>query len=146
MYEFLNNIINFNSFIFFFNLLFFGIGMAFVEDYLFLFIINKLNGNVSLCGLTVTIMVFIGEVPIFYNSDYLLNKIGILGLLFISHISYSIRVIGYTLLPLNNKNTSYFILLLEPLHGFTYAGMWIAWIECVARMIQIKLQGTMQGI
>ena len=119
--------------------------MSFVENYLFLFLIQKLDAPVYLCGLTITVMV-LGEVPIFRASNWLLKKIGILGLLWLSHAAYIIRVFGYTLLPHGERKYSYFILLLEPLHGLTYAGMWLASVEYGARIVPTHLQGTMQGL
>ena len=119
--------------------------MSFVETYLFLFLLERLDGPVYLCGLTITVMV-IGEVPVFAASNFLLKKIGILGMLLISHVAYAVRVFGYTMLPEHNEHYSYFILLLEPLHGLTYAGMWLASIEYGARMVPTHLQGTMQGL
>ena len=136
---------NLNGVVFFVNLILFGIAMSFVEEYLFLFLLRKLDARVFLCGLTITMMVS-GEVPMFKASNWLLKKIGIAGLLFISHIAYVVRVFGYTLLPQHEEKYSYFVLLLEPLHGLTFAGMWIASVEYGARIVPKHLRATMQGL
>ena len=142
---------SFNSLIFFSNLLIFGICMAFVEEYLFLFIMNKdygLNAPEFLCGLTIVAMV-IGELIIFYFSHNLLNKVGIRGMLFLSHLAYVTRVYGYSVLPhLTNHdaNKSYFVLLLEPLHGLTFAAMWTASVEYGRNLSDTRFGGTIQGL
>ena len=85
-----------------------------------------------------------GELIIFYHSKYLLNKIGIIGLILLSHLSYAFRVIMYTLIPHYNE-WSYLFLIIEPLHGFTFAGRWIACTEYCSRISPIHLKSTMIG-
>eukprot|EP01084_Bolivina_argentea_P099057 178055_1 len=141
---FRKNVCTSYGFLFFMNLLLFGICMAFVESYLFLFLINYFHATTILCGCTVAAMV-LGELPMFYNSKWLINNIGILGLLSIAHIAYVIRVFGYTLLP-QKQEYSWFVLLLEPLHGLTFGGMWIASVEYGSKLAPPSMQGTMQGL
>ena len=63
----------------------------------------------------------VAEMPIFYFSKLLLTKLGVPLLLMLAHLAYIIRAWGYTLLPRNPRD-AWYILLLEPLHGFTFAG------------------------
>eukprot|EP01084_Bolivina_argentea_P166590 289199_1 len=90
-------------------------------------------------------MMVLGEVPIFYWSKWLLDKIGIIGLLSIAHVAYVVRCVAYTMLP-QTRYYSWFILLIEPLHGLTYGGMWIASVEYGSKLAPKSMQGTMLGM
>mgnify|MGYP003389793642 CR=1 FL=1 len=104
--------------------------MALVATYLFGFITSKtgdggLNGSYLLCGVAEWIT-GIFELPIYFYSEYLLKKFGNDALLILSMTSYVIRVFGYTYL---NHDRMWYILCLEILHGFTYAGFNIAALD-----------------
>eukprot|EP01083_Nonionella_stella_P071668 192664_1 len=142
--QFKRNVCSLHGLIFLGNLLIFGICMAFVENYLFLFLIDYFDSNEFVCGLTIVVMVC-GEVPMFHWSEYFLNKIGIIGLLSLAHLAYVLRCVGYTLLP-QTPYYAWFILLIEPLHGLTFAGMWIASVEYGSKLAPFTMQGTMQGL
>ena len=129
--------------IFIIDLFIFGIVHAFVQSSLFIYLLNEFNATQYLCGLTVLSMIC-GELIIFYFSKWFLTRFGIIGLLMISHISYAIRVIIYTFIP-KTMTFSYLFLGIEPLHGFTFAGMWIASIEYASRISPIYLKATIIG-
>ena len=131
-------VIMFNS-----DLFIFGIAHAIVGQSLFIYLLNEFNATEYLCG-TVIMSMIIGELIIFYFSKYLLIKIGIIGLLLLSHLSYIFRVICYTFIP-HYQLYTYLFLLIEPLHGFTFAGMWIASIEYASRISPYYLKATMIG-
>eukprot|EP01084_Bolivina_argentea_P209288 356527_1 len=139
-----------NNIVIIFNidLFIFGIAHAFVQQALFIYLLNVFNATKYLCGLTIFSMIS-GELIIFYFSEHLLKKIGIIGLLGIAHFSYAFRVILYTVIP-HYRSWSYLFLLLEPLHGFTFAGMWIASVEYGSRISPLHLKattiGTIKGI
>ena len=144
--EFRQNISNFHSFLFLCNLFICGFGTSIVENFLFLFLTEYFNASAFLCGLTLVCMVA-GEIPIFYYCKYLINKVGLIGLLSLSHFAYFIRVYMYTLLPRrDNGKYAWYILLIEPLHGLTFAGLWIASVEYGSRITPKHLKGTMQGL
>ena len=86
-----------------------------------------------------------GEAPMFGYSKLFLDKIGLIGLLTISHIAYIVRVFIYTILP-QEKDKAWYILFVEPLHGLTFAGMWMASVEYGSKFAPPNLQGTMQGL
>lgn len=130
--------------LFFVNLLLFGIAASLLENYLFLFLLEEFDATTVLCGLTIAVMC-IAEMPVFYWSEVLIDKIGILGLLSLAHCAYIVRCVGYTLLP-QSRYYSWFILFIEPLHGITYAGMWVASVEYGARLAPQSLRATMQGL
>eukprot|EP01084_Bolivina_argentea_P163491 284416_1 len=142
--EFTANINNMHSFLFFANLFVCGIGTALVENFLFLFLTEYFGASDLLCGLTLVCMVS-GEVPVFHFSKYLIEKVGLIGLMGISHFAYFVRVLGYSFLP-QNATDVWFILFIEPLHGLTFAGMWIASIEYGSRITPNHLKGTMLGL
>jgi len=91
-------------------------GTSIVENLVFLFFTQSLGSSNFVCGLSVVITV-IFEVPIFSYSEYLLKKLGYFYMVLISCVCYSIRVVGYTLIP---HGSSSYILFLEPLHGLTF--------------------------
>jgi len=90
-------------------------GTSIVEFLSFEYFTSQLQASPSLNGWTVLVTV-IFEVPIFHYAGTLERRIGYIKMLMISMLSYSTRVIGYTLVP-----EAWMILLLEPLHGVTYA-------------------------
>eukprot|EP01062_Namystynia_karyoxenos_P053238 TRINITY_DN43021_c0_g1_i1.p1 TRINITY_DN43021_c0_g1~~TRINITY_DN43021_c0_g1_i1.p1 ORF type:complete len:549 (+),score=175.27 TRINITY_DN43021_c0_g1_i1:152-1648(+) len=110
-----------------------GACIGVVERLLFIYVENDLGGNTTLCGLIVLVTV-IPELPIFHNAEAIMNRLGIQWCLALSYLSYAIRVAGYTFL---HSDTRYYILLLELLHGSTFALMWVSAVER-ARLIALN--------
>jgi predicted MFS family arabinose efflux permease len=98
-----------------------GAGMATVERLLFLYLVNDLQASTLLCGLSVGVNVLF-ELPIFWYASKFMAVFGHDGLFMISMICFVIRVYGYTLLT---PATKWAVLLLEVLHGITFACFWI---------------------
>jgi MFS family permease len=98
-----------------------GAGMATVERLLFLYLVNDLQASTLLCGLSVGVNVLF-ELPIFWYASKFMAVFGHDGLFMISMICFVIRVYGYTLLT---PATKWAVLLLEILHGITFACFWI---------------------
>jgi len=119
-----------------------GAAMSLVDSFLFVYLQNDLSASTKLCGTTVGVTV-IFEIPIFYYSKWLLSHVGHDMLFIISMIAYSTRVFGYTLLT---KDTVYWILPLEILHGVTYACMWIASVDFACRVSPAEWSTTVQAI
>ena len=55
------------------------------------------------------------EIPIFAYSRWLLDHVGVSGLLIIAQLAYSSRVAVYSIV-----HDPWLVLLVEPLHGVTY--------------------------
>eukprot|EP00980_Cylindrotheca_fusiformis_P031065 scaffold25784_cov152-Cylindrotheca_fusiformis.AAC.1 len=99
-----------------------GAGMATVERLLFLYLVNDLQASTLLCGLSVGVNVLF-ELPIFWYASKFMALFGHDGLFIIAMICFVVRVYGYTLLT---PDTKWLILLLEIMHGVTFACFWIA--------------------
>jgi MFS family permease len=98
-----------------------GAGMATVERLLFLYLVNDLQASTLLCGLSVGVNVLF-ELPIFWYASKFMAVFGHDGLFMISMTCFVIRVYGYTLLT---PATKWAVLLLEVMHGITFACFWI---------------------
>ncbi len=102
-------------------------GMAVVESLVFLFF-TFLGGSNTMCGMTVALTVLC-EIPIFFLAPQLLQRMSCEALLVLAACSYIIRVVGYSLIPTGHV---FLVLLLEPLHGITYACFQTSTVHFVA--------------
>ena len=103
----------------------FGMAIGVVERLLFLYVIDDLGGDTTLCGLIVFVS-SVCNIPVFQNAGYLLERLGHDRLMMVSQLCYCTRVAGYTFL---REDTRYWILALETLHGFCFATLWVAAVE-----------------
>lgn len=113
-----------------------GAAMATVERLLFLYLVNDLYASTLLCGLSVGVNVLF-ELPIFWYASSILNYLGSDGMFLVSMICFSIRVFGYTLLT---PSTKWWILVLESMHGVTFATFWIVTTD-VSKVLIDKSKG-----
>jgi MFS family permease len=81
--------------------------------------------------------------PIFHYSQYLLKAMGHDALFMSAMLAYVIRAFGYTLLT---PSSVQLVLLLEILHGITFACMWIASIDFSAAAAPREWATTFQSI
>ena len=119
-----------------------GAAMSLVDSFLFVYLQNDLQASTVLCGWTAGVTVLF-ELPIFWSSRYLLDKVGHDRLFLLALFAYATRVIGYTLLQ---KDTVYWVLPLEILHGITFASMWIASVDYSAALAPKEWSTTVQSI
>ena len=82
------------------------------------------------------------EVPIFQIAPKLLHRFGSDILLLVAAAAYVTRVVGYTFIPANHVQ---WVLLLEPLHGVTYACTQTAIVDFVARRTPVGYEASGQG-
>ena len=115
-------------------------GMSIVENLLFIFFTETLHASSVLCGLTVLVTVMF-EIPLFQYSNSLQQYFGRSGLLAIAMVAYGTRVIGYTLLP-----NGWWVLLLEPLHGFTVSCAQLAAVDFASECCPTGLEATSQTL
>ena len=101
--------------VFFFVTLVMGSATSIVENLLFLYMRQDLKASYTMCGISVVITVLF-EIPLFFIGKTLLKSVGILNLFLIGMTCYVTRVIAYTLI-----DVPWTVLLVEPLHGLTYA-------------------------
>ena len=117
-----------------------GMGTSLVEGLVFLFFVHDLKATNTVCGISVLITVMF-EVPIFYYSDFIVKKVSNQTLMGIAHIAYVCRVVGYTVIP-----NPWWLLVLEPLHGVTYACFQLSSVAIASKLANNKLQSTAQGL
>eukprot|EP00804_Cyclotella_cryptica_P029631 CCRYP_019054-RA/>CCRYP_019054-RA protein AED:0.16 eAED:0.16 QI:0/0/0/1/1/1/2/0/412 len=109
----------------------FSIGLAIVDNLAFIFF-EWLGSSNSMDGWTVVFTVIL-ELPLFYSSPVLLKRYGPGKLLLLAGTAYVIRVIGYTVIP---EGKMWIILILEILHGVSYACSKTGSVEFIARATQ----------
>ena len=107
----------------------------------FLFL-EFLGGSNTVCGITVAVTV-VFEIPMFHIAPAMLRKYGVGWLLLLACAAFWIRVMGYTMIP---EGQPWWILLLEWLHGFTYAGAQSSAVEFVTQQMPPGLEASGQGI
>ena len=108
-------------FIFLLEVVIMGAGMATVERLLFLYMVNELEASTLLCGLSVGVNVLF-ELPIFWYASKFMAVLGHDGMFILSMTCFVFRLYGYTLLT---PATKWLILLLEVMHGITFACFWV---------------------
>jgi len=116
-------------------------GFSVVENMVFLFL-EFLGGSNTVCGITVAVTV-VFEIPMFHIAPAMLRKYGVGWLLLLACAAFWIRVMGYTMIP---EGQPWWILLLEWLHGFTYAGAQSSAVEFVTQQMPPGLEASGQGI
>jgi hypothetical protein len=118
-----------------------SMGTSVVEQLIFLFF-GFLGSSNTMCGLTVFVTVMF-EIPLFHYAPVLLDKFGPSTLLYVACFAFVTRVFGYTLIP---GQQPYWVLLLEPLHGVTYACSKTSSVEFVAELVPIGHEAAGQGL
>ena len=126
--------------IFFSVVLLCGICTGVIENFLFIFLKNDLHADRALVGLSRTVTCG-AEVPAFLAAAYLLRRMGTLGVLAITCVAYIVRLLAYAIL-----HDPVYVLLIEPLHGITYALMWNASAAYAHQISPPGMNSTAQGI
>ncbi|KAH9253660.1 hypothetical protein BASA81_008278 [Batrachochytrium salamandrivorans] len=114
-----------------------GCATSLVEHLLFLFMRTQLQASYTLCGVSVVVTVLF-EIPLFFVGKPLLLRVGVLWLLVGAMVCYITRVVVYTLV-----SNGWAVLLVEPLHGVTYAMLQTASVAFVHS--KCPSQQTAQG-
>lgn len=118
-----------------------AMGISVVDNLAFMFFAT-LGSSESTNGLSVVFTVLM-EIPCFHYAPELLKQFGPGKMLLIAGCAYVIRVLGYTVVP---KGHMWMILILETLHGFTYACQKVGSVEYVARLMPKGYEASGQGI
>eukprot|EP00919_Chromeraceae_sp_WS-2016_P050391 GHVR01119521.1.p1 GENE.GHVR01119521.1~~GHVR01119521.1.p1 ORF type:complete len:123 (-),score=22.00 GHVR01119521.1:322-690(-) len=118
----------------------FGCGMAIVEQFLFLYLMEVFDVTSNFLGMVIVVMT-IFEVPVFFYDKVIFAKFSMKGLLVLSHVTFVVRMLGYTLVP---KEHPWLVLLLEPLHGINYAAMWSVAVSLARSLAPEGKEATMQ--
>jgi hypothetical protein len=126
--------------IFFLVMFFIGFGTSIVESLVFLFFVDDLHASNTLCGASVMVTVLF-EIPIFQYSERVMEKVSVQLLLVISMAAYCTRVYCYTIFT-----SPWMVLLVEPLHGVTFACAQLAAVQYCALIAPPGLETSTQGL
>jgi len=128
------------GFLFAFTLL--SAGGAVVENLVFLFY-ETMGSNFTVCGLSVLVTV-VFELPIFVMAPFLLTWMGgPVRMLFWGTAAFIVRVTTYTLVPQGKFG---WLLVIESLHGVSYAFYKTSGVEFMAKLATPGREATAQGI
>ncbi|CAE7242532.1 cscB [Symbiodinium pilosum] len=131
------------------NLLMYGLSTSLVENYLNVFLVQDFDNvpKVILGAATAVMCTF--EIPVFKYIGDLWNKRGfsLVTVLWASEFVMVFRCLLYAILP---RSHPWLVLLVEPLHGLTFAGVWTAVVEYARRLsrpgTEAKMQALISGI
>mmetsp|Transcript_26209 Transcript_26209/g.61164 ORF Transcript_26209/g.61164 Transcript_26209/m.61164 type:complete len:529 (-) Transcript_26209:48-1634(-) len=130
---------------FFLNLFQYGICFSLVENLLLVFLQQDFVGtsNLLLGGSVAMMCAF--EVPVFKYVDRLWTRagVGLTGVIAMCQIILAVRCLLYIILP---EDKPWTVLLVEPLHGITFAGMWAATVEYGNRLAGPNAVARMQSM
>lgn len=127
---------------FFSNLLVYGGHMALVETFLFVYLAKDFGASKLLLGTASTVMC-IFELPVFFYSEQIFKRFSLTTLLSICQIIFAGRCFGYSILP---TEAPWLVLLLEPLHGITFALMWSCSVELGSQLAPTGKEARMQAL
>jgi MFS family permease len=108
-----------------------AIGQVLVDSLVFL-LFEVLGSSYTTMGWTVVLTVLF-EVPIFAAAPFLLERLGTSILLLLASVCYAVRVLAYGAIP---QGRVLYALLVEPLHGVTYACSQTAAVHFFARNVR----------
>lgn len=111
-----------------------------IESLSFLYFFHGLGASNFLCGLSVGVTVLF-ELPAFKYSRFWLETFGTVKLMMVASICFCVRVTLYAF-----SSSGMMILLLQPLHGITFAFGKTAAVEYVHSIAPEGLETTAQGI
>mmetsp|Transcript_107395 Transcript_107395/g.342322 ORF Transcript_107395/g.342322 Transcript_107395/m.342322 type:complete len:253 (+) Transcript_107395:154-912(+) len=128
---------------FFSNLFVYGMHLALVETFLFVYLIRDFVGaDSTLFGLSVAIMCLF-ELPVFYHIQTAISRFSLTTLLSVCHAIFALRVFAYSVLPSEHP---WIVLVIEPLHGITAAAMWSCSVEFGRRLAPDGSKARMQAL
>lgn len=124
-----------------FNLLFWiDVGIAIIENLLFLYLSSDLHASNLLCGLAVMIST-VSELPMYSLSPWILSKTSPENLLCIASTAYIVRVYGYAL-----ASETWEILVLELLHGASFSLVNVALVAIMAKRSVVGAEACAQSV
>lgn len=123
------------------NLFVTGACACIVENFLFLFLKQRFPtiSNFFL-GCCVAVMCLF-ELPVFAYADKLFSCVDLRLLLTFAHLVFAVRCIAYVFL-----HSPFMVLLVEPLHGVTFALMWCTTVELGKRLATPGTEAKMQAM
>lgn len=107
-------------------MVFLGAGFSMVEGLLFI-LLQEMNASSLLCGFSVVVTV-VFELPIFHYAKPILEQLGTRNMVLLGQAAWVVRALFYA-----NMSVAWMVLLIEPLHGVTFALVWTAAIDHVSK-------------
>ncbi|XP_050439925.1 major facilitator superfamily domain-containing protein 6-A-like, partial [Adelges cooleyi] len=92
-------------------------------------------------GLSQTIQCFLGEIPFYFVSSYIIKMVGHMNVFSLTFMGYAIRFILYSIIE-----NPVVALSVEILHGITFALPYSAGVAYAAKLAPVGAEGTMQGL
>eukprot|EP00052_Salpingoeca_macrocollata_P007711 m.61657 g.61657 ORF g.61657 m.61657 type:complete len:481 (+) comp16210_c0_seq1:20-1462(+) len=126
--------------IFFVVVLVSGYATGVIETFLFIYLEQGLGASRTLLGLS-RFMTCAAEVPLFFVSGSIIRRLGIPATLAVVFVCYILRFTCYILL-----SNPWYVLFVEPLHGFTFAIMWTASTTYASMLAPPNMAASMQGL
>lgn len=120
--------------------LFVGIFRGMSSYYVFWYL-RSLNASQFLLGCTSAVLCFLGELPFFFFSGWIIKKIGHMNTFVVSYISYGLKYLSYSFIT-----NPWWSLLIEILQGPCYGSLYAA-LTSYAKIISPEgTEATVQGI
>jgi MFS transporter, PPP family, 3-phenylpropionic acid transporter len=116
-----------------------GMGMATISTYLFPFM-EQVGANRGLMGLSQSVAT-LAELPFLFFANHLIKRYGARGLLVLSMAVVGVRLLLYAAFP-----TPAAILVIQLLHGLTFATIWVAGVSYAHDHAPAGLEATAQGV
>ncbi|WP_299029267.1 major facilitator superfamily domain-containing protein 6 [uncultured Thermanaerothrix sp.] len=116
-----------------------GVLISVISNFLFLFL-QDLGASQSLLGLSLTVAT-LSEVSILYVSSGLLKRWPPQWLMTVGLILFAVRALLYSFIT-----QPWMAMLIQLMHGLTYALMWVAGVSYAGMMAPPGLNATAQGL
>ncbi|KAJ3056313.1 hypothetical protein HK097_007413 [Rhizophlyctis rosea] len=128
---------------FYITILIMGITISIIDKYLWVYLSQKLGASSSFLGVSRVFTVGM-ELPTFYFSKQIMQRIGVGNMLIAAQVILVIRLFGYGLLGV--VQNPWFALPSESLHGVYFGLMWSGSVRFVDDHAPPSLKATAQGI
>ncbi|CAD7970644.1 unnamed protein product [Amoebophrya sp. A25] len=137
-------LLQFKALWFFANLVMYGMCMAMVETFLFVYLERDFQPKADklLLGLSIAVMCLF-ELPVFFYFHHVLEYVSERTVLAGCHIVFALRCLLYVCLP---RDFVWSVLIVEPLHGITFAAMWTASVHYAQQNAPKGYETTMQAV
>ena len=116
-----------------------GLGAGILNNYLFLYM-NQLGASETLMGLALTVAT-LSELTVFLLSGRMLARWGTGRMLAASIVAMVIRLLAYSVIV-----TPWAVLVIQLLHGLTFAALWTAGVSYAHRAAPPGMGATAQGV
>lgn len=135
-------LLNPNVLVFFGMVFVMGYGVGNIEGYLFLYL-DSLGGSEMLMGLTQTVTC-VSEFLVFFFSGDLLRTLGEKLCMQLVFLAFVVRLLCYATLA--SWGSPWMVLIIEPLHGFTFALAWATGTAFASKVAPPGLETTTQAV